>query len=90
MTLCNEVSAPKISDDTLTGHLTDLANEWTAVIAHQAENGRQATLNGTGGSIWWLNQTGYLGEQFGIALIDDLLAARGLPSRKPALPGAES
>lgn len=86
---CNDSDAPKISDKTLTGHLTELANEWAAVLNHQAEHGRKATLDGKGSNIWWLNQTAYLAERFGIALIDDLLTARGLPPRTPALPGTQ-
>jgi hypothetical protein len=70
----------RISDEVLTGHLTELANDWAQVRA-----GNEPAKDNT---VWWLNQTAYLGERFGVALIDDLLAARNLPSRAdpPALP----
>lgn len=63
---------PRISDETLTGSLVDLANEW------DEKRDQPGYKNNT---IWWLNQESYLGGRFGIALIDDLLAARGLPPR---------
>ncbi len=63
----------RVSDETLTGQLTELANEWEAV-----KRGEQPWKDNT---LWWLNQTSYAGERFVVALVDDLLAARGLPAR---------
>lgn len=64
----------KITNETLDGALRTLADEWDAT-----RRGENPQYDNT---LWWLNQTSYLGERFGTALIDDLLEARGLPSRK--------
>jgi hypothetical protein len=74
----------KIANEALAGDLTRLADEWDAVRAHQQARGKDSTLDVRGSSIWWHNQHAYAGERFVVALIDDLLEARGLPPRSTA------
>lgn len=71
----------RVSDENLTGHLSEMLDEWEAIRAHQRKHGRRSTVNSKGDNTWWINQECYFAERFGAALVDDLLEARGLPPR---------
>lgn len=68
----------KISDETLTGALTEWADEWQATLRGERPN--------QDNNLWRLNHVAFLGERFGPALIDDLLEARLLPPRAVPTP----
>lgn len=77
----NRWGVTTISDDDLTGHLSEMLAEWAEVREHQGKHGRDSLLNGKGDNTWWINQECYFAERFAEALVDELRAARGLPPR---------